>query len=332
MNNVTQKSLTYRIVKRVLLLILAMFILSIVVFILARLTPGDPLQSYYGDQLDFMKESEISAARQKLGLDSNMVVQYFRWLGGVFHGNFGLSLKYRQPVINVIKPLVGNTILLGLISYACTFVIAIILACICAINEDGIVDKLISKIVTTIYYIPSFWLGVILILIFAVNLKWMPSSGAYDFGMAGSISNRIRHLILPVTVMVVSHVGYYTYMIRNKLLDETRKDYVLLAKSKGCTRVEIIRKHCLRNVLPTIISLMAISIPHITGGTVVVESIFHYPGIGNLAIESTKFHDYNLLMLTVIITGFVVFLGGFIAQTLNEEIDTRIKEQGVIKW
>ena len=132
--------------------------------------------------------------------------------------------------------------------------------------------------------------------------------------------------------MVVSHVGYYTYMIRNKLLDETRKDYVLLAKSKGCTRVEIIRKHCLRNVLPTIISLMAISIPHITGGTVVVESIFHYPGIGNLAIESTKFHDYNLLMLTVIITGFVVFLGGFIAQTLNEEIDTRIKEQGVIKW
>ncbi|MDU0938838.1 MAG: ABC transporter permease [Clostridiales bacterium] len=332
MNNVTQKSLTYRIVKRVLLLILAMFILSIVVFILARLTPGDPLQSYYGDQLDFMKESEISAARQKLGLDSNMVVQYFRWLGGVFHGNFGLSLKYRQPVINVIKPLVGNTILLGLISYACTFVIAIILACICAINEDGIVDKLISKIVTTIYYIPSFWLGVILVLIFAVNLKWMPSSGAYDFGMAGSISNRIRHLILPVTVMVVSHVGYYTYMIRNKLLDETRKDYVLLAKSKGCTRVEIIRKHCLRNVLPTIISLMAISIPHITGGTVVVESIFHYPGIGNLAIESTKFHDYNLLMLTVIITGFVVFLGGFIAQTLNEEIDTRIKEQGVIKW
>ena len=332
MNNVTQKSLTYRIVKRVLLLILAMFILSIVVFILARLTPGDPLQSYYGDQLDFMKESEISAARQKLGLDSNMVVQYFRWLGGVFHGNFGLSLKYRQPVINVIKPLVGNTILLGLISYACTFVIAIILACICAINEDGIVDKLISKIVTTIYYIPSFWLGVILVLIFAVNLKWMPSSGAYDFGMAGSISNRIRHLILPVTVMVVSHVGYYTYIIRNKLLDETRQDYVLLAKSKGCTRVEIIRKHCLRNVLPTIISLMAISIPHITGGTVVVESIFHYPGIGNLAIESTKFHDYNLLMLTVIITGFVVFLGGFIAQTLNEEIDTRIKEQGVIKW
>lgn len=327
-----QKSLTYRIVKRVLLLILAMFILSIVVFILARLTPGDPLQSYYGDQLDFMKESEISAARQKLGLDSNMVVQYFRWLGGVFHGNFGLSLKYRQPAINVIKPLVGNTILLGLISYACTFVIAIILACICAINEDGIVDKLISKIVTTIYYIPSFWLGVILVLIFAVNLKWMPSSGAYDFGMAGSVSNRIRHLILPVTVMVVSHVGYYAYIIRNKLLDETRKDYVLLAKSKGCKRGEIVRKHCLRNVLPTIVSLMAISIPHITGGTVVVESIFHYPGIGNLAIESTKFHDYNLLMLTVIITGFVVFLGSFIAQTLNEEIDTRIKEQGVIKW
>lgn len=329
---VIHQSLTIRIIKRTILLLLVMFILSLVVFILARLTPGDPLQSYYGDRLDFMKQSEIDMARHRLGLDSNIFIQYFKWLGNALHGEFGLSLKYRQPVIRVVKPLIGNTLLLGILAYVFTFAISIYLACICAIHEDGILDKLITKIGTTIYYIPSFWLGVIFVLIFAINLKWFPSSGAYDVGMAGDLGNRIRHLILPITVMVLSHVGYYTYMIRNKLLDETRKDYVLLAKSKGCSRGEIIRKHCLRNVFPTIVSLMAISIPHITGGTVVVESIFHYPGIGSLAIESTKYHDYNLLMITVLVTGLVVFVGGFIAQTLNEELDTRIKEMGVIRW
>ena len=107
---------------------------------------------------------------------------------------------------------------------------------------------------------------------------------------------------------------------------------MLLAISKGCSRREIVWKHCLRNVAPTIVSIMAISIPHITGGTVIVESVFNYPGIGNLAVNSAKYHDYNMLMVNVLITGFVVFIGSFIAQTVNEEIDPRMKEMRAIKW
>lgn len=321
-----------KIINRMVMLAVVMLILSVVVLILARLAPGDPLQSFYGDKLDSMSEAEIDAARARLGLDSNLFVQYIRWLGNALHGEFGISFKYKQPVMTLIPPLLGNTLILGVSAYVAVFVLATLLAVFCALHEDKILDRLICRIGTILYYTPGFWLGVVLVLIFAVNLGWLPSSGAYDIGMKGSLVNRIQHLALPLTVMIASHLWYYAYMIRNKLLDEVRKDYVLLAKSKGCTSREIVWKHCLRNVAPTIVSIMAISIPHVTGGTVVVESVFNYPGIGNLAIEAAKYHDYNLLMVDVLITGLAVFASSFIAQTVNEVIDPRLKEMEIVKW
>lgn len=325
-------SLVKRVLKRIVLLIAAMLLLSAAVFGLARLAPGDPLQSFYGDRLDSMPEAEIEAARARLGLDSNLAVQYVRWLGNAVRGRFGISFKYKQPVANLIPPLLGNTLILGVTAYAAVFMLATLLAVACVLHEERFIDRFLCRAGTILYYTPGFWLGVVLVLVFAVNLGWLPSSGAYDVGRKGSLINRIRHLVLPLTVMVASHLWYYAYMIRNKLLDEVRRDYVLLAKSKGCTRREIVWKHCLRNVAPAIVSIMAISIPHVTGGTVVVEAVFHYPGIGNLAVEAAKYHDYNLLMVVVLITGFAVFAGSFIAQTVNEEIDPRMKGTETIKW
>lgn len=325
-------TLLKKIFKRILLFIIVMFILSAAVFFLARKAPGDPLQSFYGDAVEMMTQEEKDAASQRLGLDASLTVQYVRWLTNAIQGDFGLSYKYKMPVLDVISPLIGNTLLLGLISYSTVFALAVLLAVFCVLHEDRFIDKCICKIGTISYFIPGFWLGVMLILIFSVNLRLLPSSGAYDVGMQNNIGNRILHLILPLSVMIVSHLWYYACMIRNKLLDEARMDYVLLAKSKGCTSREIVWKHCLRNVAPTIINIMAVSIPHVIGGTVVVESVFHYPGIGNLAIESAKYHDYNLLMIDVLITGFVVFAGSFIAQAVNEKTDPRMKEMEHIKW
>lgn len=321
-----------RLIRRLLLLVLCMFLLSIAVFFIARLAPGDPLQSFYGDALELMTETEKEAARERLGLQAGLCTQYVHWLAQAFQGDFGLSFKYKMPVLDVIRPLIGNTLLLGLLAYVLVFALAVVLAVFCVLYEDRSIDKAICKIGTATYYIPGFWLGVVLVLIFSVNLGWLPSSGAYDVGMKGNIGNRVQHLILPLIVMITSHLWYYAYMIRNKLLDEVRKDYVLFAKAKGCTGREIVWKHCLRNVAPTIVNIMAISIPHVTGGTVVVEAVFHYPGIGNLAVESAKYHDYNLLMVTVLLTGMAVFAGSFIAQTVNEEIDPRMKEMESVKW
>lgn len=321
-----------RILKRIILLAVVMFLLSVVVFWMARLAPGDPLQSFYGDSLEMMTSEEIAAARTRLGLDQGIAVQYVKWLTNAVHGEFGLSLKYRQPVMNVIKPLIGNTLVLGGVAYVVIFTLAILIAIFCTLHEDEWIDRLICKIGTVAFYVPAFWLGVVLILIFSVNLGWFPSSGAYDGGMADCIGNRIRHMVLPLVVMILSHLWYYAYMIRNKFLDEVRKDYVLLARAKGLSKRKILWKHCLRNVMPTIVSIMAVSVPHVTGGTVTVEAVFNYAGIGNLAVESAKYHDYNLLMVDVLITGFIVFLSSFIAQTVNEEIDPRMKDSEVRVW
>lgn len=317
---------------RLLGFVLTMLILSVVAFVFARCAPGDPLQSFYGDAVESMSTQELTAARTRLGLDAPLTTQYIRWVGNALQGDFGLSLKYKMPAMAVVYPLLGNTLLLGGTAYLLVFLLATLLAVACALHEDTFADRLICRIGTAVYYLPAFWLGVVFILIFSVQLKWLPSSGAYDIGKAGDLLNRIQHLVLPVSVLIISHLWYYAYMIRNKLLDELRQDYVLLAKAKGLTNRQIVWKHCLRNVAPTIVSIMAISIPHVLGGTYIAEAVFHYPGIGALSIESAKYHDYNLLMLLVLITGALVFLSSMAAQAINEMVDPRMKETGVSTW
>lgn len=312
--------------------IVTMFLLSIFVFYFARLAPGDPLQSFYGDAIESMTSQELQAAKERLGFDAPIYIQYIKWINEAFQGNFGISLKYKLPVLEVVSPLIGNTLILGGISFIVVFILAILLAICCAWNEDSIIDRVICKVGTAAYYIPTFWLGVVLVLIFSINLKWLPSSGAYDFGQSEDIFNRLKHLILPICVMVLSHLWYYAFMFRNKLLDEFRKDYILLAKIKGLKKLEIIFKHCLRNIAPTIISIMAISTPHILSGTYIAEAVFNYPGIGALSVESAKYHDYNLLMLLVLISGVLVIVSSMIAKSINEVIDPRMKELEVATW
>lgn len=321
-----------KIIRRTIWFVLLMLILSLGVFYLSRLAPGDPLQSFYGDAIESMSTQELDAARERLGLGSPIYVQYTRWIINAFQGDFGLSLKYKMPAMEVIAPVIGNTLILGGVAYILVFVLATLLALFCAMYEDTLIDRIICKVGTAAYYIPPFWLGVVLVLIFSVNLNLLPSSGAYSIGKSADILDRIWHMILPLTVMILSHLWYYAYMIRNKLLDEVRKDYVLLAKSKGCTKAEIVLKHCFRNVAPTIVNIMAISIPHVLSGTYIAEAVFNYPGIGALSVQSAKYHDYNLLMLTVLITGVLVISSSIIAQSINEVIDPRMKLTEASEW
>ena len=279
-----------------------------------------------------MTVEEQDAARIRLGLDGPIHVQYVRWLQNAFQGDFGLSLKYKTPAMSVVEPLISNTLILGGTAYILVFLLAILLAMFCARFEDTWIDRVICKVGTAAYYIPPFWLGVVLVLVFSINLHILPSSGAYDIGKANDIGNRIRHMILPLIVMILSHLWYYAYMIRNKLLDEVRKDYVLLARMKGIRKNQILWFHCLRNVAPTIVSIMAISIPHVLSGTYIAEAVFNYPGLGALSVESAKYHDYNLLMLLVLITGVLVITSSIIAQFVNEAIDPRMKGAEVASW
>lgn len=303
----------------------SIFLLSVIVFYIARLAPGDPLVSYYGDRAEKMTAGERAWAEEKLGLHESITVQYGKWLGRAVRGDFGISYKYKMDVLEVIKGRIGNTLLLGGVGFVLIFVLALLLGIWCAWNEERLIDRAICKIGTVTSCIPEFWLSLVLILIFAVELKVLPSSGAYTIGKENDLGDRILHLILPMTVVVLGHLWYYAYLIRNKLLEEVRADYVLLAKSKGVTGKSVMFRHCVRNIIPTYLSIMAISVPHILGGTYIIEMVFSYPGIGTLSYESARYQDYNLLMVICLLSGALVILCNMIAQTINERIDPRMK-------
>lgn len=297
---------------------------------MSRLAPGEPLKSYFGESVERMSIEEKISAMDKLGLNEPIYLQYFSWISKAIKGNFGISFKYKKNVIDVIGDMYINTIILSGISYIITFASALILGIFCTMNEDKFIDKLLCKVGAITNCIPSFWLSLILILVFSINLKILPSSGAYAIGQADNIGSRLVHLIMPVTVLVLSHLWYYTYIVRNKLMEETRKDYVVLAKMKGLNKRKIIYKHCLKNILPSYISMMAISVPHLIGGTYIVEKVFSYPGLGTLCFESAKHHDYNMLLVLSLITGIAVLLSNIIAQIINNKIDNHIKDGGDI--
>ena len=306
----TRKKWLPYLLKKLVIFLASVLALSIIVFVVSRLSPGDPLVSYYGERTEKMSPTERQQTMERLGLNAPLTTQYVRWLEGALRGEFGISYKYKQDVLDVIAARIGNTLLLGIV---------------CAWREDSWLDKIISKVGTVLSCVPEFWLSLVLILFFSVIWRLLPSSGAYTIGRENDIGDRLRHLILPMSVMILSHLWYYAYMIRNKLLEEIRADYVLLAKSKGLSRGQILFRHCLRGILPAYISLMAISVPHILGGTYIIETVFSYPGIGTLSYESARWKDYNMLMVLCMLTGVVIILANMLGQIINERIDPRIR-------
>lgn len=317
--------------KKLVVFLLSVFVLSLVVFYVARLAPGDPLISYYGDRTEKMSPEEREWAMDKLGLNEPIHVQYIKWAENALHGEFGISFKYKRDVIEVIGGRIVNTLLLGGIGFLCIFIGSLLLGVFCAWHEDRWIDRIFCKLGTITSCIPEFWLSLVLILIFAVNLRILPSSGAYSTGKANDIADRAVHLIMPLIIVTIEHLWYYAYMIRNKILEEVRADYVLLAKSKGLNKKKILFRHCLRNVLPAYLSIMAIAVPHVLGGTYVVESVFSYPGIGALSYESARYHDYNLLMILCMMSGILVIFCNMLSQIINEHIDPRVKANEVVE-
>ena len=205
--------------KKVLIFILSVLILSITVFYVARLAPGDPLVSYYGERSEKMSPEEREWAMEKLGLNEPISVQYVKWVKNALHGDFGISFKYKQNVTEVIGGRIGNTLLLGGIGFLCIFGGSLLLGILCAWQEDKLTDRILCKLGTISSCIPEFWIALVLILIFSVNLRILPSSGAYSTGKAGDIGDRVIHLVMPLAIVILEHLWYYAYMIRNKILE-----------------------------------------------------------------------------------------------------------------
>lgn len=311
--------------KKIGQLIVTIFVLSLIVFFVSRLAPGDPMKAYYGESIEKMSVQQLDEARERLGLNDSLVAQYVKWIDDALHGDFGISYIYKRPVLQVVGEVLPNTLLLAGTSFVLIFILGLLLAVFCVRHEGRLIDRIICKIGVASNSIPEFFMALILILIFAVNLGVLPLSGAVDLDGGGVL----KHLILPVAAIVASHLWYCAYLMRNKLSDEVRKEYILLCRVKGLTEKQIIWKHCIRNIMPAVVSIMAIFLPHLLGGAYVIEMVFSYPGLGQLGVESAQYHDYNMLMLISLITGTAVIIANMVAQVINEKLDPRFKHEDI---
>lgn len=320
------RDMTKYAVKKAAQLVLSLIVLSLIVFFVSRLAPGDPLRAYYGEAVERMSVQQLEAAQERLGLNESLIVQYVNWATAALHGDFGISYQYKQPASGIIAQVFGNTMLLTGISFVLILVLGLLLAIFCVRHEGRTSDRIICKVGVAANSIPEFFISLLLVMIFSAGLGLLPHSGAVSIG-GGGFADRIVHLILPVTAIVVSHLWYCAYLMRNKLADEISKEYVLLCKVKGLSEKQIIYRHCLRNIMPSVVSIMAIFLPHLLGGAYVVEIVFSYPGMGKLGVESAQYHDYNMLMLVTLITGAMVVAANIIAQIINEKLAPEITEE-----
>lgn len=319
-----RKGISVYYAKKTAVFLASVAVLSALVFWMSRLAPGDPLVAYYGDRTEKMTVEERESARERLGLNDPIYVQYFRWVENALNGDMGISYKYKQDVLEVVGSRAVNTLLLGGLGFAVIFAGSLLLGILCARFEGKGIDRILRKAGTVISCIPEFWLALLLILIFSVFLKILPSGGAYSLE-GGGVADRILHLILPLTVVVMGHLWYYAYMVRNKMAAELASDYAITAKAKGLPMRRVIFCHCLPNIMPSYISIMTVSVAHIAGGTYIAEMVFSYPGMGTLAYESARYSDYNMLMTVCLITGIAVILMSMAGQIISERIDPRLR-------
>ncbi|MCH7490641.1 MAG: ABC transporter permease [Gemmatimonadetes bacterium] len=303
-------------------------------FFMMQLAPGDPLDMYLEPQRQRQVDPEvIELLRVKYGLDQPMHIQYIRWLGNVLHGDFGESFRHRRPVSHLLAEAVPYTLQLTVLAVLFDVLIGITLGIISAVKQYSLWDKVVTVGSLIIYAIPGFWLALMLVLVFSVNLGWFPTSQTrsmdYEFlSMWGKVGDRLWHLVLPVFVLgIASAAGTARYM-RNKLLEVLSEDYVIAARARGFTERFVILKHALRNALIPIITIYGLSLPFLLGGATIIETIFAWPGMGRLAVAGVSGRDYPLIMATMLIAAVLTVMGNLLADITYAWVDPRVSYDG----
>lgn len=316
-----------RAIKIILELFLTLFVLSIMVFSMARLAPGDPLVSYFGGGVERMSTLEKEEARERLGLNKSLPVQYRVWVENAFQGDLGISYKYKVPVTKVIHDMIPGSMRLGGTSFLLIFILALPLGAVCALKEGSALDRILTRSGVITGSIPVFWISLVLILIFSVFLGVLPASGEANSGDS-SFSGHLPYLILPILAHLISHLWYFGYLARNLYLSEMEKEYMLMHRMRGMKKREILLRHGTRNIFPAYLTLMTNSLPHLLGGTYVIEEVFGFPGLGKLAFESAKYHDYNLLMVIALFTGALVIMMNMLGEAVSVMISPALAREG----
>lgn len=298
-----------------------LLVISIISFTLMHIAPGDPSTSYISPK---MNAKEIQAVKERLGLNDPIHIQYIKWIRKVLKGDLGYSLIDFRPVTEVIKSRIPATVGLMGSSLLISLFISIPLGLYTA-KKKG---KLIDNIITTISYvgisIPSFWFGILLIYIFAYKFGILPSVGMRTIGIENSVLDVIKHGILPCTVLSFSSISVYTRYVRSSTIVQLNENYVRTEEAYGFSKYKIMFKYVLKNVLLPIITILGMSLPSIVTGAFVTETVFGWPGMGRLGVDSIFNYDYPVIMATTMLTALLLIVGNLIADILYGIVDPRI--------
>ncbi len=312
------------ILSRILFFIPVIFLVSVFSFSLVFLAPGDPAASY---RTQDMTDEEYEQLKTELGYNDPIIIQYGRWLGRVLRGDFGISTSTKTKVFPLIMQKLPATIGLMGASILFSLAVAIPLGMLAGYKQNSIFDKIVNFFSYLGISIPSFWFAIMLIVLFALKLHWLPSSGMRTTGVH-TFWDLAAHAIMPVLVLSIGKVSIYARYVRSETIKQLGEDYVLNAISKGAGRGYILFHHVLKNCLLPIITLVGMNLGSLVSGAYIVESIFGWPGLGTTGMSAIYSRDYNMIMGTTMLSCIILVLGNFLADLLYTVADPRIKAYG----
>ncbi len=321
------------ILKRLLYLIFVLALVSLILFGIFKLVPGDPAAMLLEGQRTALSPEQYQQlylqTRADLGLDENILVQYFKWVVNTVQGDFGYSTQYKMPVIDVLGAPMSNTVKLNLITMFLVFAITIPLGITTAVRKFSVYDNIVQVGSVIGYSIPSFIIGLVFIAIFAVTLGWLPISGSVSAGSTATgladTLDRLRHMVLPVMVMTFGSLGGITRYVRGAMIESLQMDYIRTARAKGLKEKVVIYVHAFRNSLIPLVTITTGWMVSLFGGSVIIESVFNWNGMGTLLVSSLRQQDFSVSMAIQIFFVLLVLLGNLIMDIGYSLVDPRIK-------
>ena len=316
--------MTTYILRRILQTIPILFLLSVFLFGVVRLMPGGPLAQ--AERNPNVTPEQLAALRVRLGLDQPLPLQYVKWIKAfVLEGDWGYSIKFRRPVAEMIWERMPATLILFGAGFVVMLIFAIPIGVYSAIRPYSLFDNIITTFSFAGQSVPVYWLGLILIFVFYLNVQLFPAGGMYTIGREGDLLDLLWHLVLPVAAMSFSWIAWYSRFLRSSMRDTLNEDYIRTARAKGLSLRTVHFHHALRNALLPLVTLIALDLPTVFGGAVFIETIFSWPGMGRLFWDAAKGRDYPILLAVMMIYAALTLLFNLIADIVYGYLDPRIR-------
>ena len=310
------------VLKRILAVVPVLLGLTAIVFLIMALIPGDPATAILGS---FATPENVARLNRDLGLDKPLVQRYFIWLGNLLHGDFGRSSSLNRPVLDEVLERFSATLVLAGAAFVLCTLWGLLIGILTAARQYGWTDRILTLIVLIGISTPSFWLGLLLILLFAVELRWLPASGMYAVYGGGGLHDLLRHLILPALTLSVVATGVLARMTRSAMLEVLRQDFIRTARAKGVSETRVLYVHAFRAALVSIVPVIGVQAGFVLGGAVYIETVFQWPGVGRMLVQAISTRDVLLVQGGVVLVASAYVLFNLLADLGQHWLDPRVE-------